>query len=54
MTSRFLEVRCPSCGNGQIIFNKASTIVKCIMCGNMLAIPAGGKAKIRVEVIEVH
>ena len=54
MASKFLEVRCPSCGNGQVIFNKASTIVKCNMCGNILAIPSGGKAKIRVEVIEVH
>ena len=54
MASKFLEVRCSSCGSGQIIFNKASTIVKCDMCRSILAIPTGGKAKIRVEVVEVH
>ena len=51
--SRFLRVKCPNCGNIQIIFNKAVTIVKCLKCGEVLAEPTGGKARIHGEVVEV-
>ena len=51
--SRFLRVRCPHCKNEQIIFNKASTVVKCIVCGKKLAEPTGGKAKVLAKVLEV-
>jgi small subunit ribosomal protein S27e len=51
--SRFIKVKCTDCGNEQIIFNKASTVVKCQVCGSMLAYPTGGKSKIKSEVLNV-
>ncbi len=49
--SKFLKVRC-KCNNEQIIFNKATTRIKCLNCGNILSKPTGGKAEILAEVIE--
>ncbi len=51
--SKFLKVICPKCKNEQIIFNKASSNVKCLVCGFELAEPSGGKAKIKAKVIQV-
>ncbi len=44
--SYFYEVECPKCGNTQIIFSHAATVVKCFSCGEVLARPRGGKAEI--------
>ena len=52
-SSRFVKVRCTKCKNEQIIFGKAATTVKCLVCGEVLAESAGGKAKIKGEVLEV-
>jgi len=51
--SKFIKVRCKDCENEQLLFNKASTVVSCHICGSTLAIPDGGKAKIKAEVLEV-
>ena len=51
--SKFLKVTCSQCKNEQTIFNKASTKVKCLVCGTELAEPTGGKAKIKAKVIQV-
>jgi small subunit ribosomal protein S27e len=51
--SRFIKVRCMDCENEQVLFNKASTPVSCHICGSKLAIPEGGKAKIKAEILEV-
>jgi small subunit ribosomal protein S27e len=50
--SRFVKVRCTKCKNEQIIFNKASTLVKCLVCGEVLAEPSGGVAKIKGQLLE--
>ena len=50
--SKFLKVICSKCKNEQIIFNKASTYVKCLVCNEELAEPRGGKAKIKAKVIK--
>jgi small subunit ribosomal protein S27e len=50
---KFIRVKCPKCKNSQIIFGKASTKVRCLECNAILALPAGGKAKIRSRVEEV-
>jgi small subunit ribosomal protein S27e len=50
---KFVKVKCPKCKNSQTIFGKASTKVRCIECNAILAIPSGGKAKIRSRVEEV-
>ena len=50
--SKFLKVRC-ACKNEQIIFGKASAKVKCLVCGKILAEPAGGKIKVKARILEV-
>lgn len=50
---KFIRVKCSKCKADQTIFGKASTKVRCLDCGTILAIPAGGKAKIRSRVEEV-
>ena len=51
--SRFIKVRCKKCKNEQIIFGKASSEVKCLVCDSVLASPSGGKTKIKARVLEV-
>jgi small subunit ribosomal protein S27e len=51
--SSFLRVRCPDCGNEQVVFSHVATIVHCNICGAVLAEPTGGKADIKGEVITV-
>ncbi|BDC36459.1 MAG: 30S ribosomal protein S27e [Candidatus Methanoliparum thermophilum] len=53
MKSRFLRVKCVDCENEQIVFDRATTIVKCAICGRTLAKPTGGKAQINAEIKEV-
>jgi len=50
---KFIKVKCSKCKGSQVIFGKASTKVRCLECNTVLAIPAGGKAKIRSRVEEV-
>jgi small subunit ribosomal protein S27e len=52
-TSKFLKVLCTKCKNEQVIFNKASSKVNCLVCGAELAQSFGGKAKIKTKVIQV-
>jgi small subunit ribosomal protein S27e len=49
--SRFFKVKCPDCENEQTVFEKASTVVNCIVCGKELATPTGGKANLKAEII---
>ncbi|MCW4026468.1 MAG: 30S ribosomal protein S27e [Candidatus Bathyarchaeota archaeon] len=51
--STFLRVRCPDCGNEQMVFSHVATIVHCNICGAVLAEPTGGKADIKGEVVAV-
>jgi len=51
--SRYIKVRCKDCENEQVLFNKASTVVSCHICGSKLAIPQGGQARIKGEILEV-
>jgi len=51
--STFLRVKCPDCENEQLVFERASTVVECNVCGRVLAEPLGGKADIKAEVVAV-
>jgi len=51
--SKFLKVTCSKCNNEQIIFNKAASNIKCLVCGSELANVTGGKAKIKSKVTQV-
>ena len=50
--SKFMKVRCNKCKNEQNIFNKASSVVTCLVCGEVLSTPTGGKSKIDARVLE--
>ena len=52
-TSKFLEVICPKCKNEQTIFNKATKPVTCLVCGNILSEPTGGKSIIKAKIVKV-
>lgn len=51
--SKFILISCPDCGNEQVSFDRASTIVKCHICGRVLVEPSSGKAKVRGRLIKV-
>ena len=51
--SKFLMVRCNDCENEQVVFDHASTHVKCNVCGRTLVEPGGGRAEIKSRVVEV-
>jgi small subunit ribosomal protein S27e len=51
--SKFVRIKCPKCENEQIIFGKATTIVRCTKCNYILTKPSSSKAKIRAKVLEV-
>jgi len=51
-TSKFLRVRCSNCQSEKIIFSHASRVIRCDNCGEILAEPTGGKAKIYGEIIK--
>ncbi len=53
MASSYVRVKCIKCNNEQILFSKAATLVKCLVCGEILAEPTGGKADVKGRVMEI-
>jgi small subunit ribosomal protein S27e len=51
--SVFLRVKCPKCGNEQLVFSNTVNKITCNVCGEGLAEPTGGRAKINGEVLTV-
>jgi len=51
--SHFVRVLCKKCKSDQVVYNKIATAVKCLNCGEELAISCGGKAVIMGKVLEV-
>jgi small subunit ribosomal protein S27e len=51
--SVFLRVKCPKCGNEQLIFSNTVNKITCNVCGETLAEPTGGRARINGEVLTV-
>jgi len=51
MTGKFIKVKCEKCKNEQVIFEKIASEVKCLVCGEVLAEPTGGKARIKAKVL---
>jgi small subunit ribosomal protein S27e len=52
-SSTFIRVRCLKCGNEQLLYSNAVNKVNCNVCGETLAEPTGGKAKIKGEITAV-
>ena len=53
MVNDFVKVKCPDCGNEQIVFRKTATKVTCHVCNSVLVVPKGGVGEIKGEVTEV-
>ncbi|HDJ50704.1 MAG TPA: 30S ribosomal protein S27e [Thermoprotei archaeon] len=51
--SRFIKVKCPSCGNEQVVFDHATFPARCLVCGTVLLQPTGGKAKVLGDVVKI-
>jgi small subunit ribosomal protein S27e len=51
--SVFLRVKCPKCGNEQLLFSNSVNKIGCNVCGETLATPTGGRAEINGEVQSV-
>jgi len=51
--SGFIKVKCPDCGNEQLMFWRTNTTVNCQVCGGTLAVPTGGKARLKGELVGV-
>jgi small subunit ribosomal protein S27e len=49
-SSTFVRVKCPKCGNEQLIFSNAVNIVTCNVCSVVLAEPTCGKARINGDI----
>ncbi len=53
MSGDFIKIKCNDCGNEQIAFRKAASVVLCSVCGSTLIQPRGGVGKIKGELLEV-
>lgn len=51
--SRFLLIECSNCNNEQVIFNKPSQEIKCLVCDKTVANPTGGRGDIKTKIKEV-
>jgi small subunit ribosomal protein S27e len=51
MASKFIKVKCKKCKNEQVIFERPASVVRCLVCGEVLAESTGGKLKIKTDVI---
>lgn len=51
--SNFIRVKCPKCGNEQVVFDRPSLAPHCSVCNEVLADPTGGKAKLKSELVQV-
>jgi small subunit ribosomal protein S27e len=51
MPGKFVKVKCEKCKNEQVIFEKSASVVRCLVCGEVLAEPSGGRAVIKSKVL---
>jgi len=52
--TKFLRVKCASCGNEQVIFSAPSSTVKCLVCEKVLAEPAASNPFIKSEILKEY
>lgn len=51
MSQKFVKVKCEKCKNEQMVFMRAASTVKCLVCGEVLAEPTGGKVRLNVKML---
>ena len=51
----FVKVKCHDCGNQMVIYGRAATTIVCTKdkCEAVIAVPRGGKAAIKAEILEL-
>jgi small subunit ribosomal protein S27e len=54
MKNSFIKVKCKDCSNEMIVFRRATSLVKCNVCGATIATPTGGIAKIEGVISELE
>ena len=52
-SSKFVKVRCAKCKNEQVVFSKAASTVKCLVCEEVLANSTGGKSDFTAQILEI-
>lgn len=52
MASGFIKAKCGKCKNEQMIFERPAMEVRCLVCGEVLSKPSGGKGIIKVPKTE--
>lgn len=52
-TTNFLRVRCDKCKNEQNIFSAVSNKVNCLVCGELIVEPCGGRSNVRAKILEI-
>lgn len=50
--SKFLSVKCDKCNNEQVVFNRPSSDVMCLVCGELLSKSTGGLGEIKGKVLK--
>lgn len=50
--SKFLTVKCSKCKNEQVIFDRPSSDIKCLVCGELLCKSTGGFGKVNAKVLK--
>ncbi len=53
-SNKFIKIKCSDCGNEQITFTRASSVVVCHICGAEIARPTGGLIKTSGEIVEEY
>ncbi|MEM2005330.1 MAG: 30S ribosomal protein S27e [Zestosphaera sp.] len=51
--TKFIKIKCPSCGNEQVVFDYATFPVRCLICGTQIVQPTGGKARLLGESVKI-
>ena len=51
--SKFVRIRCGKCKHEQVIFEKATTPVTCLGCGEIIGQPGGGKIIVDGRIVEI-
>jgi len=51
-SSTYIRVKCRDCGAEALIYSHVGSVIKCKVCGAVLAEPTGGKARILAEIVK--
>jgi len=50
--TKFLKVKCASCGNDQIVFSNPASKIFCLVCNHALAESGAGHIKLKANIVK--